>query len=220
MRRDRRGRAGAPVPPAADLVPGGTPPQVWRGDDRRAAGRRARRRPTSGLAGAADLVGGGIGPGSGPASAGSPAPAGPDALAICSVAVPVILASYFTAGWLRHVIAGILSGYAYANPVRVQVESALVVAALVAPPLLGLRWRRTAVAVALALAGWYLIIVFGSLPDYVSVLGYPAWASGPGSRPGTASVPRSPSCSGPPRWPGHPDRGAAPTSSARRAGSC
>src|SRR5258706_7286420 len=53
----------------------------------------------------------------------------PDAVAICSVAVPVILAGYFTAGWLRHVIAGILSGYAYANPVHVQVESALVMLA-------------------------------------------------------------------------------------------
>jgi hypothetical protein len=94
-----------------------------------------------------------------------------DALAICSVAVPVILASYFTAGWLRHLIAGILSGYAYANPVHVQVESALIVAALAAPPLLGLRWRRTAVAVALALAGWYIVIVSGSLPDYVSTSG-------------------------------------------------
>jgi hypothetical protein len=92
---------------------------------------------------------------------------------VCSVAVPVILAGYFTAGWLRDVIAGIVSGYA--APVRVQVESALVesalVVALAAPPLLGLRWRRAAVAVALALAGWYLIVVFGSLADYVSSSG-------------------------------------------------
>jgi hypothetical protein len=95
----------------------------------------------------------------------------PDALAVCSVAVPVILASYFTAGWLREVIAGVLSGYAYANPVHVQVESGLIVAALAAPPLLGLRWRRTAVAVSLALAGWYAVIVFGSLPEYVSYMG-------------------------------------------------
>ena len=39
------------------------------------------------------------------------------------------------------------------------------------PPLLGLLWRRPAVAVALELASWYIIIVFGSLPDYVSTLG-------------------------------------------------
>jgi hypothetical protein len=110
----------------------------------------------------------------------------PDALAVCSIAVPVILASYFTAGWLRHVIAGILSGYAYANPVHVQVESALIVVALAAPGLLALRWRRTAAVVALALAGWYMIIVFGSLADYISTMGvsgvgeYPWLASGDG----------------------------------------
>jgi hypothetical protein len=95
----------------------------------------------------------------------------PDALAVCSVAVPVILASYFSARWLRQVIVGILSGYAYANPVHIQVESALIVAAIAAPPLLGLRSRRAALTVALALAGWYIVIVFGSLPDYVSTLG-------------------------------------------------
>jgi hypothetical protein len=124
-----------------------------------------------GLAGAADLIRRGI---QARFRSGTRRLAGanwPDAAAICSVAIPMILACYFTAGWLRHVIAGILSGYAYANPVHVQVESGLIVAALATPPLLGLRWRRTAVAVALALAGWYLIVVFGSLPGYVSTLG-------------------------------------------------
>ncbi len=51
------------------------------------------------------------------------------------------------------------------------VESALVVLALAAPPLLALRWRRTGAVVALALAGWYLIIVFGSLPGEISHFG-------------------------------------------------
>ncbi len=93
----------------------------------------------------------------------------PDALAVCSVAVPVILVSYFTAGWLHEVIAG------YAGPGHEQVERGLVVLALAAPPLLALQWRRTATVVALALAGWYLIIVFGSLPGSISHLGQWPW---------------------------------------------
>jgi hypothetical protein len=96
-----------------------------------------------------------------------------DALAVCSVAVPLILAGYFTARWLREVIAGVLSGYA--GPVHVQVESGLVVLALAVPPLLAVRWRRTAAVVAVALAGWYLIYVFGSLPGYIFHLGQWPW---------------------------------------------
>ncbi len=132
-----------------------------------AAAPGGARRP--GLAGAADLVRGGL---RARFRAGVRWFAGadwPGALAVCSVAVPVILASYFTARWLREVIAGVLNGYS--QPVSVHVESALVVLALAAPPLLALRWRRTGAVVALALAGWYLIIVFGSLPGEISHFG-------------------------------------------------
>jgi hypothetical protein len=134
-----------------------------------AAAPDGARRP--GLAGAADLVRRGIQARFRSGMRWLVGTSWPDALAVCSIAVPVILASYFTARWLRQVVVGILSGYAYANPVHVQVESALVVAALAAPPLLGLWWRRTAVAVALALVGWYTVIVFGSLAEYISTLG-------------------------------------------------
>jgi hypothetical protein len=95
----------------------------------------------------------------------------PGSLAVCSVAVPVILAAYFAARWLRVVIVGIQSGYGYANLVSVQMESALIVATLLAPPLLALRWRRIASAVAVTLAGWYVVIIFASVPNYLSTLG-------------------------------------------------
>jgi hypothetical protein len=97
----------------------------------------------------------------------------PGALAVCSVAVPVILAGYFTAGWLHSLGAGLLHGHA--DPWHGQAERGLIVLAIAMPPLLALRWRRTAAVLALALAGWYLIIVFGSLPGYVSHLGQWTW---------------------------------------------
>lgn len=97
----------------------------------------------------------------------------PDALAVCSLAVPVILAGYFTADWLREVITGVLSGYS--GPWYGQAERGLIVLALAAPPLLALRWRGTATVVALALAAWYLIEVFGSLPGSIFHLGQWPW---------------------------------------------
>ncbi len=97
----------------------------------------------------------------------------PDALAVCSVAVPVILAGYFTADWLYSIGTGLLHGYT--GPWYGQAERGLIVLAIAAPPLLALRWRRTAAVLALALAGWYLIDVFGSLPGYISHLGQWTW---------------------------------------------
>jgi hypothetical protein len=78
-----------------------------------------------------------------------------DALAVCSVAVPVILLGYFTAGWLWGL-------HVYVGPVHQQLERVLVVLAIAAPPLLTLRYRRTAALIALALAGGY---VFFTLTD-------------------------------------------------------
>ena len=72
-------------------------------------------------------------------------------MAVCSIAVPVILAGYFTAVWLHEVIAGSLNGYA--GPWYGQAERGLIVLATAAPPLLALRWRRPAALLALALAG-------------------------------------------------------------------
>jgi hypothetical protein len=103
----------------------------------------------------------------------------PDALALCSVAVPVILASYFTAQWLHDVIVGVVDGSA--GSWSGQAERGLVVLALAVPPLLAPWRRRTAVVVALALAGCYLIIVFGSLPGQMSHLSQWPWlANGAG----------------------------------------
>ena len=79
-----------------------------------------------------------------------------DALAVCSVAVPVILLGYFIADWLHYL-------HAYIGPVHVQVERGLIVLAIAAPPLLALRWRRTAAVAALALAGWLSIYTLGGL---------------------------------------------------------
>ncbi len=131
-----------------------------------AAAPDGSRRPDR--AGAVDLIRGGLRARFRSGLRWLAATAWPDALAVCSVAVPVILASYFTAQWLHEVIAGV-------TPVQAQLESGLVVLALAAPPLLALRWRRTAVVVALALAGWYLINVFGSLPGSISHMGQWPW---------------------------------------------
>jgi hypothetical protein len=80
----------------------------------------------------------------------------PDALAVCSVTVPVILVGSFTAEWLYFLHASI-------GPLHVQVERGLVVLAIAAPPLLALRFRRTAALVALVFAGWLSIYTLGGL---------------------------------------------------------
>jgi hypothetical protein len=85
----------------------------------------------------------------------------PDALAVCSVAVPVILLGYFIAEWLYYLHASIVA--AYIGPPHEQVERGLIVLAIAAPPLLALRWRRTAAVVALALAGCLSIYTLGGL---------------------------------------------------------
>ncbi len=94
----------------------------------------------------------------------------PDALAVCSVAVPVILIGFFAADWLY-------SLHAYIGPAQVQVESALVVLAIAAPPLLALRWRRSAALLALALAGLYSIYGAGTLPGDVGRFWQWSWVS-------------------------------------------
>lgn len=71
-----------------------------------------------------------------------------DALAVCSVAVPVIFLCYYTAGWLW-------SLHVYINP-EYEMERGLVVLAIAAPPLIALRYRRTAAIIALALACGYV----------------------------------------------------------------
>ena len=82
-----------------------------------------------------------------------------DALAVCSVAVPVILVGYFTAGWLYSLGNGLLQGYT--GPAHMQVERSLIVLAIAAPPLLALRCRRIAALIALALAGWLSVYTLG-----------------------------------------------------------
>lgn len=123
-----------------------------------AAASGGRGRP--GLAAAFDLIRGGL---RARLAAGWRALAGagwPDALALCSVAVPVLLTGYVIAQWLY-----VLRGYAGAP--HVQAEHGLVVLAIAAPPLLALRFRRTAAVVALALAGWLTVYTAGAIsPDW------------------------------------------------------
>jgi hypothetical protein len=93
-----------------------------------AASPEGSRRP--GLAGAFDLVSGGL---RARFRSGARWLAGtdwPDALALCSVTVPVILAGYLTAQWLHDVIAGALGGSA--GHWSGQAERGLVVLAIVA----------------------------------------------------------------------------------------
>jgi hypothetical protein len=103
-----------------------------------------------------------------------------DTLAVCSVAVPVILASYFTAGWLWNLSASTLPGTEHLG-------RGLVVLAIAAPPLLALRYRRTAALIALALAGGYIFAtLIGISPNWRgywiiyggSVSGSVAWLLG------------------------------------------
>jgi hypothetical protein len=84
-----------------------------------------------------------------------------DALAVCSVAIPVILASYFTASWLYSLGNGVLQGYT--SPVHEQVERGLIVLAIAAPPLLATWYRRIGAFVALALAAWLSVYTLGGV---------------------------------------------------------
>jgi hypothetical protein len=79
----------------------------------------------------------------------------PDALAVCSVAVPVLLLGYFTTQWLYIL-------HSSTGPLHAQVARGLVVLAIAAPPLLALRFQRTAAVIAVAQAGWLSIFVIGS----------------------------------------------------------
>ncbi|HEX9515783.1 MAG TPA: hypothetical protein VF940_06370 [Streptosporangiaceae bacterium] len=143
-----------------------------------------------GLAGACDLIGGGLRARFRSRLRWLAGADWTDALAVCSVAVPVILASYFTAGWLWNLRA--------ITPVTEQVGRGVVVLAIAAPPLLALRYRRTAALIALALAGGYIfatlngispnwrgywIIYGGSISGSVAwLLGAIALALSPGPR--------------------------------------
>lgn len=98
----------------------------------------------------------------------------PGALAVCSIAVPVMLLGYFVSQWLflLHGIGG--------SP-HVQADRALIVAAVAAPPLLAVRLRRTAALAAFALAVWTTVYALGGIsPDwggYWIVYGLPVSAS-------------------------------------------
>src|SRR6266571_5500556 len=128
-----------------------------------------------GLAGAVDLIRGGL---KARFRSGLRWLAGtgwPDALAVCSVAVPVILAGFFTADWLYSLGTGLLHGYA--GPWYGQAERGLIVLAIAAPPLLALRWRRPAALLALAIAGLYSIYGAGTLPGDVGRFWQWSWVS-------------------------------------------
>jgi hypothetical protein len=109
-----------------------------------------------GLAGAVDLIRGGLRARTRSAWRWLAHANWADALAVCSVAVPIILACYFIAGWLWGL-------HVYVGPVHEQVERGLIVLAIAAPALLALRYRRTAALIALALAAWLSVYTLGGI---------------------------------------------------------
>lgn len=114
----------------------------------------------------------------------------PDALAVCSVAVPVIPLGFFMAQWVNFL-------HVFIGPAHVEAANGLIAAAIAAPPLLALRFRRTAALIAFALAGWLAVYTLGGIsPDwggYWIIYGLPlsatlalllgaaalAWSAGP-----------------------------------------
>jgi hypothetical protein len=111
-----------------------------------------------GLAAAFDLIRGGLRVRSRSAWRALTAIDWPDALAVCSVAVPVLLLGYLTTQWVYFLrdSAGPLPALAPGLPVL----------AVAAPLLVALRFRRTAAVIAAGLAGWLSILTIGAaLPD-------------------------------------------------------
>lgn len=80
----------------------------------------------------------------------------PDALAICSVAIPVILAGYVVADWLFYV--GRYPGAWY-----LELENSLVLLAVAGPVALALRYRRTAMVISFGLALWLCVYAAGAV---------------------------------------------------------
>jgi len=121
---------------------------------------QGRRRPR--LADAFDLMTGGLRARLRRRGAGLSDAHWPDALAVCSVALPVTLLAALTVNYLWNLLPafdfyGVSDFY-------------LPALALAAPPLIALRYRRTAAVVALAAAAWFWFLLLGSLTVWIDGL--------------------------------------------------
>ena len=121
---------------------------------------QGRRRPR--LADAFDLMTGGLRARLRRRGAGLSDARWPDALAVCSVAVPVTLLAALAVSYLWN----LLPAFDF-NGVS---DFYLPALALAAPPLIALRYRRTAAVVALAAAAWFWFLLLGSLTVWIDGL--------------------------------------------------
>jgi len=121
---------------------------------------QGRRRPR--LADAFDLMTGGLRARLRRRGAGLSDAHWPDALAVCSVALPVTLLAALTVNYLWN----LLPAFDF-NGVS---DFYLPALALAAPPLIALRYRRTAAVVALAAAAWFWFLLLGSLTVWIDGL--------------------------------------------------
>ena len=119
-----------------------------------------RRRPR--LADAFDLMTGGLRARLGQRGAGPGDARWPDALAVCTVALPVTLLAALAVNYLWYLLPAF--GFSGVS------DFYLPALALAAPPLLALRYRRTAAVVALAVAAWFWFLLLGSLTVWIDGL--------------------------------------------------
>lgn len=86
----------------------------------------------------------------------------PDALAVCSAALPVTLLAALAVNYLWNLLPA-LDFYGVS-------DFYLPALALALPPLIALRYRRTAAVVALVAAAWFWFLLLGSLPVWIDGL--------------------------------------------------
>jgi hypothetical protein len=119
-----------------------------------------RRRPR--LADAFDLMTGGLRARLSRRGAGLSDAHWPDALAVCSVALSVTLLAALAVSYLWNLLPA-LDFYGVS-------DFYLPALALALPPLIALRYRRTAAVVALVAAAWFWFLLLGSLPGWIDGL--------------------------------------------------
>jgi hypothetical protein len=121
---------------------------------------QGRRRPR--LADAFDLMTGGLRARLRPRGAGLSDARWPDALAVCSAALPVTLLAALAVNYLRNLLPGFdFSGVS---------DFYLPALALALPPVIALRYRRTAVVAALAAAAWFSFLLLRPLTAWIDGL--------------------------------------------------
>jgi hypothetical protein len=125
-----------------------------------ASAPEGRRRPR--LADAFDLITGGLRARLRRRGAGLSDARWPDPLAVCSVALPVMLLAALAVNYLWNLLPA-LDFYGMS-------DFYLPALALALPPLIALRYRRTAAVVALVAAAWFWFLLLGSLTVWIDGL--------------------------------------------------